>query len=303
MRSSVNYVKDQSHFDYPFLAHLNETGFDHTGLICKREYDGDKGLRRKKYGQGVDGHVQYPWEGDLYWKVRNPDRLDDGYILTNSSGGNDQAAASGRPGDLGYESEGLDGGGAGNENFGRKLYKSKKPCVEVSQIDRKRPFSSLAVMKKRGKRVSFENQKNLRRNRRGSLMRGDVPGYSEGGIEGNNDLNEGNYQPYDEDIGGGYGKRLHSAEPRMRAKKGSEGRYHHMFRKGKRVDRPRFKHREYSLNDRFARTAYPKTGDWMYQETFEPIRQKLTPKITRGRVPRLSEKEREKRSKQLYCKV
>ena len=70
MRASVNYVKDQDNVLEPFEKHLGETGFDQVGILCKREFENNKEFRKRKYGEGLESLVTYPWVGDRYWKAR-----------------------------------------------------------------------------------------------------------------------------------------------------------------------------------------------------------------------------------------
>jgi hypothetical protein len=77
MRNSINYVKDQHNFEKPFLGHLAQTGFDEVGIICKREFENDKKLRKRKFGQGKIGFVEYPWKGDPFWQIRQAESITD----------------------------------------------------------------------------------------------------------------------------------------------------------------------------------------------------------------------------------
>lgn len=61
MRNSVNYVKDPNHFDDRFMRHLDKTGFEEKGLICRREYVKEEGKRRRKFGSQEDMVIRYPF--------------------------------------------------------------------------------------------------------------------------------------------------------------------------------------------------------------------------------------------------
>lgn len=50
MRNSVSYVKDPSSFEDKFMRHLEKTGFDELGMVCRKEYLNNVEKQRKNLG-------------------------------------------------------------------------------------------------------------------------------------------------------------------------------------------------------------------------------------------------------------
>jgi len=60
MRNSEHYLRSQIHFEKPFMEHIEKTGYDNVGIVCKREFELEKQKRRKKFGSEEDMIMWYP---------------------------------------------------------------------------------------------------------------------------------------------------------------------------------------------------------------------------------------------------
>lgn len=290
MRNSFNYLKDDNNFKKPFINHLKKTGFDETGIICRREWYTNKDNRKRKFGQGDDSFIDYPWVADKYWNLKKQNEKEKMFRRVINSERKKSLI---------------------NENFNEK--KKEGEVVEKRRLASAAPFRRKRNLfgrksqenlteKYEEKEEDFEDNNNDNRQyddrnlteRRARPMtcyrKISEKDKLTGSIENISKNNEK--------------RRLQSADPRMT----SEKRYRHYVRKQK-YQRPLMKNKNYRKNDRFSRTPYEyRTGLWLKQTTFDPVRAKITPKITLAKPPPLSTDRKSRsrsmsKSRQKYCKL
>lgn len=298
MRNSYHYVKDKKHFEKPFMKHLEKTGFDETGVICRKEWQTNKSNQKRKFGQGDDGFIDYPWVADKYWKSRkrsmskkNDKKKQDMFkevvnMERKKSMGNIESNDKDEQGEVVQKESPVkrrlasapfqrvrrravgrssgDKRGGYNVTFNSNIDDSNDECVQDEELP-PRPMTAVKRKYRGNQRTRFSSKS------------------METSLVVDN-------------------RRLQSAGPRARFQK----RYRHYI-KGARIKRPRLREKKYRKNDRFSRTPYKhSTGDWMEQTTFDPVRRKITPKITKSRVPSASNKSERNKSaskSKKYCKL
>lgn len=270
MRNSFHYLNNKKNFEKPFINHLKKTGFDETGIICRKEWYTDKSKQKRRFGQGDDSFIDYPWVADKYWNLRQEKKksnLEEKKKIFNCVVNSERKRSANEKNSSVLMKQRLL-----SAPFRRKNAKINNQTFDG--YNQKMEEFDDRNLTERPRFAKFRPITSYKKNRRKVASKSiDVPP----------DLDK---------------RRLQSADPRMR----SEKRYRHYTRK-QRLKRPRMKSKHYRKNDRFSRTPYDhKTGDWMNVMSFNPVRAQITKKITKKRAASIDITAKSRsRSKQKYC--
>ena len=60
MRNSEHYVRNDVHFQKPFMDHLEKTGYDHLKGVIRREFYNSQAKKRRKFGSEENMVMYYP---------------------------------------------------------------------------------------------------------------------------------------------------------------------------------------------------------------------------------------------------